>query len=107
MAYKRRVLPLTCTMDGLDHLVGDDAAPAGIAAGLGTYTAICGHTVYAAAMVSPPGRPCPSCRSRHQALAAGAPAPLRHRWVRLARLLRLMRRSLPSMARTSKGERGE
>lgn len=52
---------LTCTVDGLAHLVSDDAAAAGIAAGRGIYMALCGHTVHAAAMVSAIGRECPRC----------------------------------------------
>ena len=36
---------LTCTADGLDHLVSADAAAQGIAARQGTYTAMCGHLV--------------------------------------------------------------
>lgn len=57
MADKRRVMSLERTFNGLDHRVSDDAALAGIAAGRGTYKAICGHTVRAVAMVSFPDRP--------------------------------------------------
>ena len=52
---------LTCTADGLDHLVSADAAAHGIAARQGTYTAICGHLVYVAALVSSPGPLCSRC----------------------------------------------
>jgi len=62
---------LTCTADGLDHLVSADAAAHGIAARQGTYTAICGHLVYVAPLVSSPGPLCSrwpsrSHRSRHR-----------------------------------------
>ncbi|MFN2496393.1 MAG: hypothetical protein ABR608_10880 [Pseudonocardiaceae bacterium] len=65
-------LPLTCTIDGLAHLVSDDAAAAGVAAGRGTYMALCGHTVHAAALVSSAGRPCARCGLRFDALRAEA-----------------------------------
>jgi hypothetical protein len=52
---------LTCTADGLDHLVSADAAAQGIAARQGTYTAMCGHLVYVAALVSSPGPLCSRC----------------------------------------------
>lgn len=52
---------LTCTIDGLAHLVSDDAAAEGVAAGRGVYIALCGHPVHAAAMASAAGRPCPRC----------------------------------------------
>jgi hypothetical protein len=65
-------LPLTCTIDGLAHLVSDDAAAAGVAAGRGTYTALCGHTVHAAALVSSAGRPCARCGLHLDALRAEA-----------------------------------
>lgn len=52
---------LTCTADGLDHLISADAAAQGIAARQGTYTAICGHLIYVAALVSSPGPLCPRC----------------------------------------------
>ncbi len=51
----------TCTVDGLDHLVSDDAAARGIAARQGTYTAMCGHVVYVAALVTSAGPLCPHC----------------------------------------------
>lgn len=65
-------LPLTCTIDGLAHLVSDDAAAAGVAAGRGTYAALCGHLVHAAALVSSAGRPCPRCGLYFDALRAEA-----------------------------------
>lgn len=64
---------LTCTVDGLAHLVSDDAATAGIVARRGIYMALCGHTVHAAAMVSAIGRPCPRCALHVEALMAPQP----------------------------------
>lgn len=63
---------LTCVVDGLAHLVSDEAAAAGVVARQGTYAALCGHTVHAAAMVSSLGRPCQLCD--HHAQSGGAPA---------------------------------
>lgn len=57
---------LTCVVDGLAHLVSDEAAAAGVVARQGTYTALCGHTVHAAAMASSLGRPCQLCDHRAQ-----------------------------------------
>lgn len=58
---------LTCAVDGLAHLVSDDAAAAGVVARQGTYTALCGHTVHAAALASSLGRPCQLCDEQAQA----------------------------------------
>lgn len=90
-----RTSPLTCTIDGLAHLVSDDAAAAGVAAGRGTYAALCGHKIHAAALVSAAGRPCTRCASHFGVLRAamdtmpGTRRPRRaHRAVR-TRLQRL------------------
>jgi hypothetical protein len=56
--------PMTCVIDGQAHLVDEDEAVAGIAAGRGTYLALCGHLVHVAALVTSPGRPCPRCAFR-------------------------------------------
>lgn len=69
-----RTSPLTCTIDGLAHLVSDDAAAAGVAARRGTYAAVCGHTVHAAALVCSAGRPCPRCAVHFDAYCAAADA---------------------------------
>lgn len=63
---------LTCVVDGLAHLVSDEAAAAGVVARQGTYAALCGHTVHAAAMVSSLGRPCQLCDLHAQ--SGGDPA---------------------------------
>lgn len=70
---------LTCTLDGLAHLVSDEAAAAGIVARQGTYTALCGHTVHAAALASSLGRPCPLCAQQAQLGAGPAGAEPRRR----------------------------
>ncbi len=57
---------LTCTVDGLAHLVSDDAAAEGVLARRGTYAALCGHTVRVAALVSSNGRPCQLCNQQAQ-----------------------------------------
>jgi hypothetical protein len=72
-------LSLTCTADGLAHLVSDDAAAAGIAAGRGTYGALCGHTIRVAALVSATGRPCARCALLVEMLERQATLPSRHR----------------------------
>ncbi|MPZ64871.1 MAG: hypothetical protein GEU83_04940 [Pseudonocardiaceae bacterium] len=65
MAERLYASPVTCTVDGLAHLVNDAALAA---ANRGTYTAMCGHSVVAAPMVSPIGRPCERCAAQ-----SGAP----------------------------------
>src|ERR1700753_3847231 len=46
-----RVAPLPCAVAVLAHVVSDEAAAAGIADRSGTYTALCGHRVHAAALI--------------------------------------------------------
>ncbi|MDP8932412.1 MAG: hypothetical protein M3O70_28655 [Actinomycetota bacterium] len=86
------VSPLTCSVDGLAHLVSEDALAAGLSAASGLYVARCGHQVAAAPLVSPPGPPCPRCtperRSRLRWHTAAPPErPVRGGWapVRLRR----------------------
>lgn len=68
------LLWLRDAVDHRDHAVTDTDTEAGLIAGHGTYRAICGHTVLACSMLTPPGPPCPTC---HERLAA--PRPRRHR----------------------------
>lgn len=98
-----RSSPLTCTIDGLAHLVSDDAAAAGVAAGRGTYGALCGHTVHAAALVSSAGRPCPRCAAHFETLHATVEVATRRTrrirrsgGTRLQRLLAQIRTVAPS-----------
>jgi hypothetical protein len=66
---------LTCTVDGLDHLVSADAAAHGIAARQGTYTAMCGHLIYVAALVSSPGPLCSRCAQSAPQVGAAVTGP--------------------------------
>ena len=59
--------PLTCQLDGLVHLVSDEAAHAGRLAQRGTYRAACGVLVRAAPLIVPPGRACLTCEMRRSA----------------------------------------
>jgi hypothetical protein len=54
-------VPITCITDGLTHDVPDTELAAGASKRNGTYLAICGHVVAAAAMVEPEGEPCALC----------------------------------------------
>lgn len=63
------LIPLTCTVDGCSHRVTEHAFGAGQR--YGYYQALCGHTVAAAAMISPDGPPCPSCFGLDVARRAG------------------------------------
>lgn len=83
------VFPVTSVRDGLEHLVTDEAMTIG---NPDRYLALCGHRVLAAALVCPPGPPCPTCVAVRSADAAG---DRRHRrtawsrvWARLADRLR-------------------
>ncbi len=67
---------ITCAVDGLAHLVSDDALAAGLTASRGFYVARCGHQVAAAPLISPPGPRCPRCVLPASRGAVGAP---RHR----------------------------
>lgn len=76
---------LTCTVDGLAHLVSDDAAAEGVIARRGTYAALCGHMVHVAALVSSTGRPCQLCNQQVQSGGAAARVePQRRRLGRFA-----------------------
>ncbi|MDP8931016.1 MAG: hypothetical protein M3O70_21195 [Actinomycetota bacterium] len=61
MVGRLYVLPVTCTIDGLAHLVTDAAMAIALAAQQGRYPAICGHSVHAAPMACPIGQPCQRC----------------------------------------------
>jgi hypothetical protein len=81
----------TCTLDGLDHLVSEDNATLGIMARQGTYTAICGHLVYAAALASRAGPLCSRCAQTAQEIQASVTVPPdRHGARGRARLGRLL-----------------
>ncbi|MGH3932411.1 MAG: hypothetical protein ACRDTF_20825 [Pseudonocardiaceae bacterium] len=81
---------MTCTVDGRDHFVSNQAMEAGLEAGHGQYTAICGHLAVAAALVVPPGPMCRDCEAAlHRSTTASATS---HR--RRGLVARLLRRSL-------------
>jgi hypothetical protein len=52
---------VTSVVDGVDHEVTDEDMSVGLAAGLGTFRAVCGVTVTSDALPAPPGRLCPRC----------------------------------------------
>lgn len=94
----RRASSLTCTIDGFDHLVSDDAAVVGITIGRGIHPALCGHQIYVAALVSPPGPICPSCvQFTKDCEARGAAAARNQRHGLRARLRGLLRHHRPPM----------
>jgi hypothetical protein len=83
----------TCSVDGLDHTVSDDAVASGLAARRGIYTALCGHLVHVTALASAAGPSCQRCAQ----LANHLPEPTmslhrpgQHR--RRGRLRQLLRR---------------
>jgi hypothetical protein len=53
-------LSLTSTQDGYEHLVAEDAMTVGKA---GRVTALCGRSVWAAALACPPGPRCRACNA--------------------------------------------
>ncbi|MGH4021509.1 MAG: hypothetical protein ACRDT0_20210 [Pseudonocardiaceae bacterium] len=65
-----RTMPVTSVTDGRRHRVAEDAYTAGLVAGSGRYTALCGRRVASAALVCPPGPDCRGCVA-----AAGVPHP--------------------------------
>lgn len=81
--------PLTCAVDGLSHVVTDDAAAVGIASRTGTYTALCGHQVHAAALICATGSPCPRCALEVEEQRGTIPEQGAGKggWFRLRRLL--------------------
>jgi hypothetical protein len=93
-----RTAPLTCAVDGLAHAVSDEAAAAGIASRTGTYSALCGHMVHAAALICATGRPCPRCALQVQTRrTASVPQDTRGTRTWHERLRRLLGRGSASM----------
>ncbi|MGQ0773894.1 MAG: hypothetical protein ACT4NY_05670 [Pseudonocardiales bacterium] len=90
-----RPATVTSTVDGRDHLVGEQAMTVGLLAGHGDYLAICGRVVVAAPMVVPPGRTCWECETaRHRSIIVGTGRTRRRRRGVVAWLLRRRRRSV-------------
>lgn len=57
-ADHRRVMAVTSTRDGHEHLVAEEAITPSSA---GHYPALCGHPIWAAVLACPAGPPCPRC----------------------------------------------
>ena len=82
-----RPMAMTSTADGRDHLLSQQATTAGLVAGHGKYTALCGRLVVAAALVTPPGSTCLDCETAlHRSTTTSTTSHRRQGWV--ARLLR-------------------
>src|SRR5205085_9388543 len=89
-----RTSSFTCTVDGLDHAVSDDATASGLAARQGIYTALCGHQVHVTALASSAGPPCPHCAQLVKDVTLPTASPRRHRHRRRASWLRRLLRPL-------------
>ena len=82
---------VTSTLDGRVHLLSEQATTAGVLAGHGEYTALCGRPVTAAALVTPPGPTCLDCETAlHRATTASTTS---HR--RRGLVTQLLRRRFP------------
>jgi hypothetical protein len=86
--FTSRPASVTSTVDGRNHLVGDEPAVAGQVAGQGAYVALCGHRVLAAPLVVPPGPTCFDCET---ALHRTTTVTAQHRDRLVLRLLRRRR----------------
>ena len=86
-----RPTAMTSTADGRDHLLSEQATTAGVVAGHGEYTALCGRLVVAASLVTPPGPTCLDCETAlHRSTTTSTTS---HR--RRGRLARLLHRRFP------------
>lgn len=61
------MLDITCSQDGRAHQIDDAALASAIADGSGRIPALCGQSIVAAAMATPPGPPCPHCSEARRA----------------------------------------
>ena len=99
-----RPTAMTSTADGRDHLLSERATTAGLVAGHGKYTALCGRLVVAASLVTPPGPTCLDCETAlHRSTTTSTTS---HR--RSGLLARLLHRSFPragSRSTTAGGHR--
>jgi len=86
-----RPTAMTSTADGRDHLLSEQATTAGLVAGHGEYTALCGRLVVAASLVTPPGPTCLDCETAlHRSTTTSTTS---HR--RQGLVARLLRRRVP------------
>ena len=83
-----RPTAMTSTADGRDHLLSQQATTAGLVAGHGRYTALCGRPVVAASLVTPPGPTCLDCETALHRSTTTSTTSHRRRSGLLARLLR-------------------
>ena len=60
-ARSRLSVMVTCSIDGYAHQVDDAMLAEGVARGSGRLLTICGRSIVSAAMIDPPGTPCPLC----------------------------------------------
>jgi hypothetical protein len=93
-----RPATLTCTVDGRDHLISEQATTAGLVAGHGKYVAVCGRVVVAAPLVAPQGPTCMDCETALHRITTCNTNSYRHRRL-LAWLPR--RPSLPADSRST------
>ncbi len=82
-----RPTAMTSTADGRDHLLSQQATTAGLVAGHGKYTALCGRPVVAASLVTPPGPTCLDCETALHRSTTTSTTSHRRRSGLLARLL--------------------
>ncbi|MDQ3600449.1 MAG: hypothetical protein M3408_04200 [Actinomycetota bacterium] len=82
-----RPTAMTSTADGRDHLLSQQATTAGLVAGHGRYTALCGRPVVAASLVTPPGPTCLDCETALHRSTTTSTTSHRRRSGLLARLL--------------------
>ncbi|MGH3569977.1 MAG: hypothetical protein ACRDRH_28990 [Pseudonocardia sp.] len=73
---RRLLVWLISATNSQDHAVALEEMEAGVAAGQGTYRAVCGHLVRVCAMVIPPGPRCLSCED----LLTMPPSPKQRWW---------------------------
>ncbi len=81
-----RPTTMTSTADGRDHLLSQQATTAGLVAGHGKYTALCGRLVIAASLMTPPGPTCLDCETALHHSTTISTTSHRHQGL-LARLL--------------------
>ena len=90
---RRRLVWLISATDDHDHALTLEEMEAGLAAGQGTYRAVCGHLVLVCAMATPPG---PRCRSCDEPLRTPPP---KQRWWTAALRSVLGRHPEPTVAK--------
>lgn len=82
---RRDAAPVTCARDGGEHLVSEHTMTT---VNAGRYVAWCGRQILAAALVCPPGRPCPDCLAIGRVAACARRTDRVGVWVQQAARLR-------------------